>query len=89
MTNIGAEFKQTQGEQYMDWIELKEAKTRTRHILELKIGMEMEWKNISERKLRSDGIVNEHATWMVNWIQDKCRCRHLRAHNTPKIRPMV
>jgi len=38
MTNIGAEFKQTQGEQYMDRIELKEAKTR--HILELKIGME-------------------------------------------------
>jgi len=42
MTNIGAEFKQTQGEQYMDQIELKETKTRTRHILELKIGMEME-----------------------------------------------
>jgi len=36
MTNIGAEFKKTQGEQYMDRIELKEAKTRTQHILELK-----------------------------------------------------
>jgi len=57
MTNIGAEFKQTQGEQDMDRIELKEAKTRTRHILELKIGMEMEWKKMSERKLRRYGIV--------------------------------
>jgi len=63
---MGAEFKQTYGEQYRDRIELKEAKTRTRHILELKIGMEMEWKNIGERKLRRYGIVNEHATWMVN-----------------------
>jgi len=47
MTNIGAKFRQIQGEQYMDRIELKEAKTRTRHILELKIGMEMEWKRMS------------------------------------------
>jgi len=66
MTNMSAEFKQTYGEQYMDQIELKEAKTRTRHILELKIGMEMEWKKMSERKHRRYGIVNEHATWMVN-----------------------
>ncbi len=58
MTNMSAEFKQTYGEQYMDQIELKEAKTRTRHILELKIGMEMEWKKMSERKLRRYGIVN-------------------------------
>jgi len=49
---------------YKDQIE----NSRTRHILELKlkIGMEMEWKKMSERKLRSGGIVNEHATWMVN-----------------------
>jgi len=88
MTNIGAEFKQTYGEKYMDWIELNQSKTRTRHILELKIGIEMEWKKMSERKLKSGGIVNEQAAWMVNWIQDKCRCRHLRAHNTHKIRPI-
>jgi len=56
---MGAEFKQTYGEQYVDQIDLKEAKTRTRHILELKIGMEMEWKKISERKLRRYGIVNK------------------------------
>ena len=59
MTSMGAEFKQTYGEQYVDQIDLKEAKTRTRHILELKIGMEMEWKKISERKLRRYGIVNK------------------------------
>ena len=46
-------------------------------------------KEMSERKLRSGGFVNDHATWMVNLIQDKCRCRHLRAHNTHKIRLMV
>ena len=28
MTNIGVEFKQTQGEQYMDRIELKEKKNK-------------------------------------------------------------
>jgi len=50
----------------IDRIENKEVKTRTRHILELKIGMEMEWKEMSERKLKSGGIVNEHSTWMVN-----------------------
>jgi len=32
--------------------ELKGTKTRTRHILELKIEMEMEWKKMIERKLR-------------------------------------
>ena len=36
----------------MHRMELKGAKTRTRHILELKIRMEMEWKKMSERKLR-------------------------------------
>jgi len=46
----------------MDQIENKETTIRTRHILELKL----EWKKMSERKLRSGGIVNEHATWMVN-----------------------
>ena len=66
MTNISVKFNQTQDVQDMNQIELKEAKTRTRHILDLKIGMEMEWKKMSERKLRSCGIVNEHATWMVN-----------------------
>jgi len=44
MKNIGAEFKQIQGEQYMDRIELNETKTRTRYILELEVGMGMECK---------------------------------------------
>jgi len=44
MTNIGVEFNQTQDVQDMNRIELKEAKIRARHILELKIRMEREWK---------------------------------------------
>jgi len=31
---------------------LKGGKTRIRHVLDLKIEMEMEWKKMSERKLR-------------------------------------
>jgi len=56
-----ATIYQTQDEQHSknienDRIELK--KTRTRHILELKIGMEMEWKKMSEKKLRRCAIEN-------------------------------
>jgi len=40
MTNICAKFNQTQDVQDMNQIE--NSRTRTRHILELKIGMEME-----------------------------------------------
>jgi len=42
---------------YKDRIENSRTKTRTRHILELKIGMEREWKKMSERKLTRYGIV--------------------------------
>jgi len=86
---LGAEFKQTQSEQCYgpNWKQGNNNKNKTYFGIE--IGLEMEWKKMSERKLRNGGIVNEHATWMVNWIQDKCRCRHLRAHNTHKIRPIV
>ncbi len=48
MTNICAKFNQTQDVQDMNQIENSRTRTRTRtrtrHILELKIGMDMEWK---------------------------------------------
>jgi len=61
---IGAEFKQTQGEQYMDRIELKNQKQETRHILELKFQWKWNGKKMSERKAYVDEAWEEdHATW--------------------------
>jgi len=51
MPKIGAEFKQTQGEQYMDQIEFKE-QNKNKTYFGIEIEMEMEWKKMSERKLR-------------------------------------
>ena len=56
---LGAEFKQTQGEQHI-WTKLNSRKkTRTRHILELKLGMEMEWKR-DEWKVMEEAQAQAH-----------------------------
>jgi len=46
MSNMVRKFNKHKVSKNMDRLELKWAKTRTKHILELKIEMEMEWKTM-------------------------------------------
>jgi len=58
MTNRGAEFKQTQGEQEYGPNWKQGSKNKNKTYFGIEIGMEMEWKKMSERKLKRYGIVN-------------------------------